>query len=95
MCGCGWVISSETPRKSLPKFKTYYPYTHIIDDNIESWADAVNALFEAYFYGSSLPYFKYSEIRPKGSPVSARGQSSGLEPCGKLLTTSMIYYGLE
>ena len=87
MCGCGVGYSLQKHHvNSLPQVQeTGYPYTHIIDDNIESWADAVNALFEAYFYGSSLPYFKYSEIRPKGSPVSVGGQSSGPEPLRKAL----------
>src|SRR5690606_23052223 len=55
--------------------------THIIHDSIEGWADAVDALFNAYFNGAIRPIFDYSSISPKGTYLATTGSKApGPEP---------------
>lgn len=45
----------------------------IIHDSIMGWAQAVDALIEAYMFGRIKPIFDYSSIRPKGSYLVTTG----------------------
>ena len=87
LCGCGVGFSVQTHHiQKLPTIQDpSYPYTHTIEDSIEGWADAVDALFNAYFYGKEQPYFDYSQIRPKGSDLRFGGSAPGPEPLKKAL----------
>ncbi len=87
LCGCGVGFSVQKHHVSqLPKIQeTGYPYNFKIEDSIEGWADAVNVLFNSYFYGENYPLFDYSEIRPKGSPIKFGGSAPGPEPLRKAL----------
>lgn len=52
-----------------------------VGDSIEGWADAVDALFRAYFKGKSLPRFDFSDVRPKGMRlITAGGKAPGPGP---------------
>lgn len=52
-----------------------------VQDSIEGWADAVDALFRAYFKGKSLPRFDFSDVRPKGMRlITAGGKAPGPGP---------------
>ena len=61
-----------------------------IDDSIEGWADALGVLLSSYFskpvdefkqYKNCHVVFDYSNIRPKGSPLtSGVGKAPGYEP---------------
>lgn len=53
---------------------------HVVEDSIEGWADALNALIEGYLTTAPIPDFDFDEIRPKGSPISAGGTAPGSEP---------------
>tara|TARA_B100000900_G_C20596858_1_gene723789 strand:+ start:1982 stop:3964 length:1983 start_codon:yes stop_codon:yes gene_type:complete len=87
LCGCGVGFSVQTHHiQKLPAIQDpSYPYTHTIKDSIEGWADAVDALFNAYFYGKEQPYFDYSQIRPKGSALRFGGFAPGPAPLKKAL----------
>ena len=87
LCGCGVGFSVQKHHvNQLPQIQeTGYPYIHKIEDSIEGWADAVNALFDSYFYGKDYPNFDFSEIRPKGSPIHFGGSAPGPEPLKKAL----------
>lgn len=82
LCGCGVGFSVQSHHVAkLPEVKDPgYPYTHVVKDSIEGWADAVNALFNAYFEGADYPWFDYSNVRPKGSPIRFGGAAPGPEP---------------
>lgn len=87
LCGCGVGFSVQRHHiKKLPSIKEVgYPYKHKVKDSIEGWADAVNALFNAYFNGAALPWFDFSEIREKGAPLRFGGKAPGPEPLKKAL----------
>ncbi len=92
LCGCGVGFSvqrhhiSQLPPVSLPTSK---PVLFIIPDTIEGWADALGALLSSYFdadqpfpeYANRSVMFDYSEIRPRGAPISTGiGRAPGPEP---------------
>lgn len=87
LCGCGVGFSVQTHHiQKLPTIQDpSYPYNHTIEDSIEGWADAVDALFNAYFHGGKQPYFDYSQIRPKGSSLRFGGSAPGSAPLKKAL----------
>jgi len=87
LCGCGVGFSVQTHHiDKLPTIQdSGYPQVFVVEDSIEGWADATNALFDAYFYGKAQPYFDFSKIRPKGSPLRFGGVAPGAEPLRKAL----------
>jgi len=62
--------------------------TYTIPDSIEGWADSLGVLLSSYFNNPQFPEYKdyqvrfdFSEIRPKGSPLSSGvGRAPGPEP---------------
>lgn len=65
--------------------KDYMQYD--IDDSIEGWADAVNALIMAYMHPKAFyPIFNFDNIREKGKPIeTAGGFAPGPEPLREAL----------
>ena len=58
----------------------------LIGDSIEGWADAVKALVESYFKGTSKLRFDFSDIRPKGARlVTSGGKAPGPQPLKECL----------
>ena len=58
----------------------------IIHDSIEGWAQAIDLLMNAYFYGRLKPIFDYTAIRPKGSYLVTTGaKAPGPEPLKAML----------
>lgn len=52
-----------------------------VGDSIEGWADAVDALFRAYFKGKALPKFDFHDVRTKGTRLrTAGGKAPGPAP---------------
>lgn len=80
-CGVGYSVQFQHINK-LPKIqKPGPPKKFIIHDSIEGWAESINALMTAYFYGNNFPLFIYDEIRPEGSPlITSGGIAPGPEP---------------
>lgn len=83
LCGVGVGYSvqkniiSQLPQIKKPRREN--PYS--IHDSIEGWADAVDTLFNAYFYGAVRPIFDYSQISPKGTYLLTTGSKApGAEP---------------
>ena len=53
----------------------------LVGDSIEGWADAIHILMRAYFEGTSIPVFDYSDIREKGSRlITSGGRAPGPQP---------------
>lgn len=96
LCGCGVGVSVQQqhvdklpgigPRDGFAEF--------IIPDTIEGWADAVGVLLSSYFtseqtfpeYAGKNVSFDFTEIRPKGSPIShMSGKAPGSRPLKKAL----------
>lgn len=88
-CGTGFSVQKHHIDKlpNLLKEKTEYK-KFVIEDTIESWADAIGVLVSSYFeqtelfpeYTGHKITFDYSKIRPKGSPLSFGGKAPGPEP---------------
>ena len=58
----------------------------LVNDSIEGWADAVQALVKSYFYGGSRLRFDYSDIRPKGAAlITSGGKAPGPQPLRECL----------
>ena len=53
----------------------------LVGDSIEGWADAIKALFRAYFENKAQPRFDFSDIRQKGALlVTSGGKAPGPQP---------------
>ena len=73
---------SKLPKVTLPKEKGFF----VIHDSIMGWAQALELLVNAYFFGSILPEFDFGNIRPKGSYLVTTGaKAPGPEPLKKML----------
>jgi ribonucleoside-triphosphate reductase len=73
-CGVGYSVQFEHVEK-LPVLADVDPQKnvhHIIEDTIEGWADALNALVNAFIGGYHVE-FAYHLIRPAGSPLRTSG----------------------
>ena len=79
-CGVGFSVSKEHVNK-LPRLCKPAPisYNYVVEDSIEGWADAADALLSCFFNGTALPRFDYSLIRPAGSPISHGGKAPGAD----------------
>lgn len=67
----------QKPRESGP---------YIVHDSIQGWAEALNTLVEAYFFGKIKPEYDFSKIRPKGSYLVTTGaKAPGPEPLKAML----------
>jgi ribonucleoside-diphosphate reductase alpha chain len=57
--------------------KTGTVITYVVEDNIEGWADALEALLNCYFKNTPLTgrkiVFDFSKIRKKGAPLKTGG----------------------
>ena len=69
-------------RKPSPKRTRRF----LIGDSIEGWSDAVKALIQSYFKGTSRLRFDFSDIRPKGARlVTSGGKAPGPQPLKECL----------
>lgn len=87
LCGAGVGYSVEKRfTDMLPEIKSPEGYkTFVIEDSIEGWAYAVDALMQSYFEGSEKPIFDYTLIRPKGSLIAGEFIAPGHEGLKKSL----------
>jgi len=68
---------NQLPTVKIPREENIY----IVHDSIEGWAEALNALMEAYFFNKIKPVFDFSNIRPKGALLSTTGaKAPGSKP---------------
>jgi len=87
LCGVGVGFSVQSVHtNSLPPLVDRDTWArkisldHVVEDSIEGWADALNALMEGYLTSAPIPDFDFDEIRQKGAPISAGGTAPGSEP---------------
>lgn len=65
----------------------------VVPDNIEGWAEALDVLMSSYLtdkqkhprYAGKKVIFDYSQVRPKGAPISGGFKAPGPEPLAKAL----------
>lgn len=87
LCGVGVGFSVQrTHTDCLPALITRDEWAkkicveYTVEDSIEGWADALNALINGYLGEEALPDFDYDSIRPRGTKISAGGTAPGSEP---------------
>lgn len=83
LCGCGVGIglfqkyTDRLPNLVNADDKTGSVFVYSVEDNIEGWADSIEALLNCYFknnpYSGKKIVFDYSKIRPAGSPLKTGG----------------------
>lgn len=83
LCGCGVGYSVEKRYiNKLPLLKKRNESEYkvfAIEDSIEGWSLALDALLNSYFEGTSKIIFDYSKIRPKGSLIADEFLAPGYE----------------
>lgn len=105
LCGCGVGVGlskfflNRLPNLVNAKDKTGTVITYVVEDDIEGWADSVEALLMCYF--KNTPYtgrkivFDYSRIRPEGAPLKTGGGKApgykGLKECHKKIKQILDY----
>lgn len=73
---------NQLPTIRQPKEEVIY----IVHDSIEGWAEALNQLMSAYFFGAIRPIFDFSKVRQKGSYLVTTGaKAPGPEPLRQML----------
>lgn len=80
-CGVGFGISKKfinrLPNLVGPEDKTGTVITYVVEDDIEGWADSIEALLNCYFrntaYSGRKIVFDYSRIRPEGAQIKTGG----------------------
>ena len=94
--GVGYSVQHRHINK-LPDIKTpKRSKKYVIEDTIEGWADSLKALLKSYFYGTQLPIFDYSQIRPKGSKLkTSGGKAPGPEPLRKCLDEIQSIFSIK
>lgn len=85
-CGVGFSVEKLFISK-LPTIKKRNEdtVTYTIEDSIEGWSLALDALMMSYFNGSEKIRFDYSLIRPKNSLIANRFLAPGHEPLKRSL----------
>ena len=90
LCGSGTGYSVQKVHvNQLPKMKGVdmsKQTTYVIDDSIEGWSHAVNALIESYYFGLPEVVFDSSRVRPKGAFITGGFRAPGPEPLMKCLS---------
>lgn len=104
LCGAGAGFSVQRHHVAkLPDIaeRKKSPKTHVVDDSIEGWAEAVDVLMSSYFVGGGKHpeyegrrvYFDTSKIRPKGAAISGGFKAPG--PDGLNLALNRIEHLLQ
>ena len=85
-CGAGYSVESRFTDK-LPTLKKRKEdtITHLVDDSVEGWSLAVNALMMSFFEGTEQIRFDGSLVRPEGAYISGGFKAPGYDPLKKSL----------
>jgi len=104
LCGAGAGASVQKHHVAkLPKIqaRTKQAKTHVVEDSIEGWSEAVDVLMSSYFVGGGKHpefegrrvFFDLTQIRPKGSEISGGFKAPG--PDGLRLALDRIEHLLQ
>lgn len=85
--GVGYSVQNRHVR-NLPRIQSPQEQgVFIVHDSIQGWAQALDALMEAYFFNRIRPVFDFSNIRAKGSYLVTTGaKAPGPEPLKTMLS---------
>ena len=85
MVGIGVGFDTEGAKSIVFKEPEYINDIYVIDDSREGGVESVHILIDSFFFGSKMPKFDYSVIRPEGAPIRGfGGTSSGYKPLKEL-----------
>jgi ribonucleoside-diphosphate reductase alpha chain len=84
--GFGYSVQKHHINQLPPVKKPKEEGVYIVHDSIEGWAEALNQLMSAYFYGAIRPIFDFSKVRQKGSYLVTTGaKAPGPNPLKRML----------
>jgi ribonucleoside-diphosphate reductase alpha chain len=84
--GVGYSVQHSHIKKLPTIKKPIGKLRYVVQDSIIGWAEAVDILMNAYFYGSRAPEFDFQDIRPRGTPLkTSGGRAPGPEELQKSL----------
>ena len=85
-CGVGYSVENRFIEK-LPtiKLRKEDTITHIVEDSIEGWANALDALLQSFFNGGDKIRFDGSLVRPEDAFISGGFKAPGYTPLKKSL----------
>lgn len=87
-CGCGYSVQ-KCHIQQLPECwgvdRSKKSRLINIDDSVEGWSLAVDALIKSYYYHEAPVRFDFSSIRKKGSFITGGFRAPGPEPLRKCL----------
>jgi ribonucleoside-diphosphate reductase alpha chain len=73
---------NKLPKIKPPKENGFF----VVQDSIMGWAQALELLIKAYFFGGILPQYDFGNVRSKGSYLVTTGSKApGPEPLKKML----------
>ena len=81
MVGIGVGFDTKGAGTATIRQPNFVDDVYVIDDSREGWVRSVRILLDGYYFGSDVPHFDYSAIRPLGAPIKGfGGTSAGHEP---------------
>jgi len=81
MVGIGVGFDTKGAGTATIRQPNFVDDVYVIDDSREGWVRSVRILLDGYYFGSDVPRFDYSAIRPLGAPIKGfGGTSAGHEP---------------
>lgn len=85
-CGSGYSVERRFTEQ-LPSLKKRKEgtITHVVEDSVEGWALAVDALINSFFNGTEQIRFDGSLVRPEGAFISGGFKAPGYQPLRKSL----------
>ena len=85
MVGIGVGFDTKGADSVTIKSPEWSSETHEIPDSREGWVESVKILLDGFYFGSKVPAFDYSAIRPAGALIKGfGGTSSGAGPLVEL-----------
>jgi ribonucleoside-triphosphate reductase len=94
MVGIGVGFDTKGAATTRIKDPQWIEDTYKIPDSREGWVESVRIMLDGYYFGSKVPKFDYSLIRPAGAAIRGfGGTSSGPKPLMELHQNLIELYG--
>jgi len=77
--GTGFSVSKHHISQLPPIQKSKETQIFVVGDSIEGWSDAIDVLIKGYMGLNPIPYFDYSQVRPKGAKLRHGGKAPGYQ----------------
>ena len=94
MVGIGVGFDTKGAGTTKIKEPQWLEDVYKVPDSREGWVESVRIMLDGYFFGSKVPKFDYSLIRPAGAAIHGfGGTSSGPKPLMELHQNLIDLYG--